>query len=149
MSAAGPKDVLNRMGRRTVVLAHPLGVALALVESALRFVAVAVVVVVPKVVVVLVLVFPAALEKLAELVLALALGETEGAGAAGESTAKVNCMRWMMCSGVCMLASWVRSFWTARWRMRSVQGLRLKSGAESSSMLLGTIPSPRLTVRPR
>ena len=45
-------------------------------------------------------------------------------------------MRLIVPGAVCRFASRVRSFSAARWRMMSVEWLRLKPGASSSSMLL-------------
>jgi hypothetical protein len=54
----------------------------------------------------------------------------------GVSTLKVNCIRLMVPGLAFWLASRLRSRSTARWRSRSVEWFRLKSGASSSSMLL-------------
>ena len=65
-------------------------------------------------------------------------GVVEGAWCACWSTLKVNCMRLIVPGCAFLLASRLRSFSTARCRIISVEWLRLKSGASSSSILLQT-----------
>jgi hypothetical protein len=59
-----------------------------------------------------------------------------GAWCACWSTLKVNCMRLIVPGCALWLASRLRSFSTARCRIKSLEWLRLKSGASSSSILL-------------
>src|ERR1700761_7159225 len=117
-SAVGPNELLKSVGRRTVPCLRLL-VGLAASAEGL--------VVVVGVVVGVVVVF---------IIEVVAVVAVDGVGAAG-SIGKVNCIRWMMCSGICALASRERSFSAARWRMSSVELLRWKAGAGSSSILLG------------
>lgn len=62
--------------------------------------------------------------------------ELAGKEPGGVSTLKVNCIRLIVPGRAFWEASRERSRSTARWRIRSVEALRLKSGASRDSMAL-------------